>query len=332
MAAQVNVIGTIHTLEAAKKHSASRYIFASSVYVYSNKGSFYRATKLSAEHFIETYNAKLREYRRLKKISSKANPLPELMEKGYVVEMPFWIWRESEPRKSLYASVTNDSRISILCENRIVEHFDFDEKDRSTNNLERLKALISKGIKIRPKAIVNTLYSRMFFSDLFIHGIGGAKYDLITDEIIRAFFGVEPPEYATISATLHLPYKPFDTSKEDVMELKHVIKDMSYNPDRYASDEIMEDIEMRSTVNEKRALIARESHDSKEKHLIFNRLKKLNAMMKQKIIPLIKEKEKELTDLEKRLQYNSIVTNREYPFCIYPEEMLKELFGSEIYY
>ena len=60
------------------------------------------------------------------------------------------------------------------------------------------------------------MYSRMFFSDLFIHGIGGAKYDLITDEIIREFFGVEPPGYATISATLHLPYKPFDVSQEDV--------------------------------------------------------------------------------------------------------------------
>ncbi|MCP4272694.1 MAG: hypothetical protein GY781_12130, partial [Gammaproteobacteria bacterium] len=151
----------------------------------------------------------------MKKISSKANPLPDLMEKGFVVEMPFWMWEKGEQRRSLFASVANDSRISIICENRIVEHFDFGERNISINNLERLKTLISNGIKIRPKAIANTMYSRLFFSDLFIHGIGGAKYDLITDEIIREFFGVEPPEYATISATLHLPYKPFDVSNED---------------------------------------------------------------------------------------------------------------------
>jgi hypothetical protein len=50
--------------------------------------------------------------------------------------------------------------------------------------------------------------------------------------------------------------------------------------------------------------------------------------MKEKISPLIKEKEKEMGDLEKKLRYNTIVTNREYPFCIYPETLLRELFKS----
>ena len=281
--------------------------------------------------FVDIYNAKLREYRKLKKISSKANPLPDLMEKGFVVEMPFWMWERDEPRKNLFASIADDSRISIICENKIVEHFDFGEMGRSKEdqeNLERLKTLISNGIKIRPKAIANTMYTRLFFSDLFVHGIGGAKYDLITDEIIREFFGVEPPGYATISATLHLPYKPFDVSNEDMNKLKHVIKDMGYNPDRYASGEIMEDAGMISLINEKNDLIAKTSHDSKEKHLTFDRIKQINGLMKEKISPLIKEKKKEMNDLEKRIKYNSIATNRDYPFCIYPEEMLRKLFES----
>ena len=281
--------------------------------------------------FVDVYNAKLREYRKLKKISSKANPLPDLMEKGFVVEMPFWMWKRDEPRKNLFASVANESRVSIICENKVVEHFDFGGRNGSTKNLERLKTLISNGIKIRPKAIANTMYSRLFFSDLFVHGIGGAKYDLITDEIIREFFGVEPPEYATISATLHLPYKPFDVSGEDITKLKHVIKDMGYNPDRYASGEIMEDAGMISLINEKNDLIAKTSYDTKEKHLAFGRIKQLNGLMKEKITPLIKEKEKEMDDLEKKIKYNSIVTNRNYPFCLYPEAMLRKLFKlSEI--
>ncbi len=288
--------------------------------------NFFLHITANLKRFVGIYNAKLREYRKLKKISSKANPLPDLMEKGFVVEMPFWMWEKGEQRRSLFASVANDSRISIICENKIVEHFDFGERIISINNLERLKTLISNGIKIRPKAIANTMYSRLFFSDLFVHGIGGAKYDLITDEIIREFFGVEPPEYATISATLHLPYKPLDASKEDVLALKHIIKDMGYNPERYASDEMMEDTKMRSMVSEKKELIAKASHNSKEKHLIFDRIKQLNSLMKDKIRPLIKEKEMKLKDLENRLKYNSIVTNRGYPFCIYPELMLGELF------
>ena len=288
--------------------------------------NFFLHITANARSFVDIYNAKLREYRRLKKISSKANPLPDLMEKGYVVELPFWIWREGKSRKNLFASVANNRRISIICENKIVTHFDFGENCNSSGNLERLKDLINTGIKFRPKAIVNTMYSRMFFSDLFIHGIGGAKYDLVTDEIIREFFGVEPPAYATVSATLHLPYKPFNVSNDDVIALKHVIKDMDYNPDRYASGEIMEDAGMESMVSEKKELIAREAHNSEERHRSFDRLRELNALMKEKIRPLIKEKEKEQEDLEKRLRYNSIVTNREYPFCIYPELMLRELF------
>ncbi|MCP4267701.1 MAG: hypothetical protein GY777_19400 [Candidatus Brocadiaceae bacterium] len=286
---------------------------------------FFLHITANAKSFVNTYNEKLREYRKLKKISSKANPLPDLMEQGNAVEIPFWIWEGGGKRKNLYASVANDSRISIICENKIVEHFEFDENS-NLKNLKRLRGLISKGIKIRPKAIVNTMYSRLFFSDLFIHGIGGAKYDMITDEIIREFFGVEPPSYATISATLHLPYKPFDTSKEDIRTLKHVIKDMGYNPDRFASDEIMEDAGMRSMVSKKEELIAREINDRKERHLAFDRIKQLNSLMKEKISSLIKEKEQELEDLEKKLRYNSIVKNREYPFCLYPETKLGELF------
>jgi hypothetical protein len=293
--------------------------------------NFFLHITANAKSFVDIYNAKLREYRRLKKISSRANPLPDLMEEGYVVELPFWIWGEGESRKSLYASVANDRRISIICEKKIVEHFDFGEddnlSDNSSENLRRLKNLISKGIKIRPKAIVNTMYSRMFFSDLFIHGIGGAKYDLITNEIIRDFFGVEPPAYAAVSATLHLPYKPFNVSNDDVIALKHVIKDMGYNPDKYASGEVMEGADMKSMVSEKKEIIAGETHDSEKKHRAFERLKELNALMKEKISPLISEKEKELEDLEKSLRYNTIVTHREYAFCIYPEAMLGELIA-----
>ncbi|KHE93771.1 MAG: hypothetical protein K8F52_00045 [Candidatus Scalindua rubra] len=295
--------------------------------------NFFLHITANLKRFVDIYNTKLREYRRLKRISSKANPLPDLMEKGFVVEMPFWMWREGEQRKSLFASVANDSRISIICENKIVEYFYFGGRAGSAENLknlERLKSLISKGTKIRPKAIANTMYSRMFFSDLFVHGIGGAKYDLITDEIIRGFFGVEPPSYATISATLHLPYKPLDVSDKDINSIRHVIKDMGYNPDRYASEKIVEDVEMRSMINEKKELIAKASNDSKEKRLAFDRIKELNNLMKEKISPLIKEKEKKMEDLEKKLRHNSIVTNRDYPFCVYPEKMLGELFELKV--
>ncbi len=53
---KINVLGTVNTLEASRIVGASRYLFASTIYVYSNRGSFYRASKQSAERFIETYH------------------------------------------------------------------------------------------------------------------------------------------------------------------------------------------------------------------------------------------------------------------------------------
>ncbi len=58
--------------------------------------NFFLHITANARSFVDIYNAKLGEYRRLKKISSRANPLPDLMEKGYVVELPFWIWGEGK--------------------------------------------------------------------------------------------------------------------------------------------------------------------------------------------------------------------------------------------
>lgn len=53
--ATLNVLGNVHALEAARLAGAERFIFASTVYVYSESGSFYRASKQAAERFVETY-------------------------------------------------------------------------------------------------------------------------------------------------------------------------------------------------------------------------------------------------------------------------------------
>ncbi len=52
---QNNIIGNTNALEAARLNKVKRFIFASSVYVYSNYASFYRSSKQSCELIIEDY-------------------------------------------------------------------------------------------------------------------------------------------------------------------------------------------------------------------------------------------------------------------------------------
>lgn len=54
--ANINVLGNMHALEASRLAGVRRFIFASSIYVYSESGSFYRASKQAAERFTETYH------------------------------------------------------------------------------------------------------------------------------------------------------------------------------------------------------------------------------------------------------------------------------------
>ena len=51
-----NIIGNTNILEACRKHKIKRFVFASTVYVYSNAGSFYRSSKQACELIIENYH------------------------------------------------------------------------------------------------------------------------------------------------------------------------------------------------------------------------------------------------------------------------------------
>lgn len=51
----VNVMGTVNVLEAAREHAIKRFVFSSSIYVYSDQGSFYRTSKQACEHLLQDY-------------------------------------------------------------------------------------------------------------------------------------------------------------------------------------------------------------------------------------------------------------------------------------
>lgn len=55
---ELNVVSNIYIIEACLKHQVAKFVYASSAYAVSNKGSFYGISKLASEKIIEEYHNK----------------------------------------------------------------------------------------------------------------------------------------------------------------------------------------------------------------------------------------------------------------------------------
>jgi UDP-glucose 4-epimerase len=53
--ANINIIGNLNVMEACHAHGVKRFIYASTVYVHSREGGFYRCSKQASEAYVEEY-------------------------------------------------------------------------------------------------------------------------------------------------------------------------------------------------------------------------------------------------------------------------------------
>lgn len=74
--------------------------------------------------------------------------------------------------------------------------------------------------ELAPRALLMTALLRMAGCELFIHGTGGAEYDLVTEAWIRAWLGVELAPAALATATLLMP---FDDAAPTPGEVDHAV-------------------------------------------------------------------------------------------------------------
>ena len=51
----INILGNLNVMESCRAHGIKRFIYASTVYVYSRDGGFYRCSKQAAEYYVEEY-------------------------------------------------------------------------------------------------------------------------------------------------------------------------------------------------------------------------------------------------------------------------------------
>src|SRR5262249_8334231 len=135
------------------------------------------------------------------------------------------------------------------------------------------------GYKIRSRALTNTLFARLLLCDLFVHGIGGGKYDELTDVLLRRFYGLGPPGYLVLSATqlLPLPAPPAPGRPAAPRRAARALRDVHYNPQRHPDNGTPPDPVLQDLVQRKQHWIARQPQDAVGRRERFRQLRALTA-------------------------------------------------------
>jgi hypothetical protein len=270
--------------------------------------------------FIDVYNQSLYEYRRVHRIRSRTHPVPPLERDGEWLEAPCWIWTRDDPRRRRLF-LRRQSGVLELTDRASLRHGiaapDGGELASTADNLARLSA---EGVRVRPRALMTTMYARLLVSDLFLHGIGGGKYDQLTDAIIERFFGITPPSFLVLSATLELPIPRPDARDEERLRIDRTLRDLEFNPDRYVA--VTQETE--SWIASKRRWLAisvpRGSRAARHAGI-----RQANEALRPAIAELRQHLIAQRDALRTQQLHARLLGSREFAFCLFPAATLQAL-------
>ncbi len=286
-----------------------------------------------AERFRAVHNEVLGDYRRRHRIRSRSHPVPELRAEGEWTEVPLWVWRQGETQRAPLLVRPEGRRLLLAREAGPVGVLRLHREGEACCAVEDLAALSTQGWRIRTRALTTTLFARLCLADLFVHGIGGAVYDELTDRIVRQFWGMEPPAFLTLTATWHLPLSPFPVTSDDLDRLRRRLRELLFNADRVLTGE-----EAAVLAQEKHRLIAEANEARARRHAAgprwsegaadrrrHQRLREIGHRLASLAAPQIEQTRAALEQVQRQLDANRILRSREFAWCLFPESALEAL-------
>lgn len=268
-----------------------------------------------AAAFTNQYNQTLAAYRLAHGYRYKVNPFPDLQREETTgeYELPFWV-KGTAGRFPVFVRLGAQRRSLCTEEQTLL----------SWEGALTPEQLVE--VPLRPRGMVLTLFMRLFGCDLFLHGIGGAKYDGATSQFIRDYYGQEPPEYAGATLTLQPALELVDLSVDEVRRLEELLRDVEHNPDRYllwAGLSQSEQERLSDLARQKEDLIARIKTAGADRKALGLQIKELN----QQIGVALQGYREELTERlhEKKRQLAAIqeAKRRDYAYFLFDPDELK---------
>jgi hypothetical protein len=280
-------------------------------------------TELQAFHSI--YNDCVHDYRRQYGIRSRNHPVPDLAVDGDWLEAPLWAWRAGNKQRNRLFSRKRQDAIELRAGGETWPSLPAASGERM---IREWLDLAESGYKIRSRALTNTLFARLFVGDLFIHGIGGGKYDELTDAIIRRFYRIEPPEYVVLSGTLQLPFTARKTTPKEVREQARQLRDLHWNPQRHLAYDGDGNSRLAELAGSKQTLIEFTPRTASERRQRFSELRRLTEALWPAVQDQIRDQADAVRESEQILATRTTLQRRDYAFCVYPESRLREFLAQ----
>ncbi len=276
--------------------------------------------------FRQVHNEALDDYRRLYGIRSKNHPVPGLDRQDDWLEAPFWAWRRENPRRRPLMARQNgrELELRIAGENDRLASLPLAPDREACCAVESLADLAARGIRIRTRALTTTMFARLLLGDLFVHGIGGAKYDELGDEVVRRFFGIEPPEYLTLSMTLWLGLPSESADPEDLHFVDHEIRDLTFNPDRHLEEP--PNASTQALVAAKKKAIAAPQETRKQRVARYFEIRRINEALSQAVQAQQAPLKQRRSHLAHALQQQQLARGREFAFVLHGRDRLQNAF------
>jgi hypothetical protein len=233
----------------------------------------------SAERFAACYNDAIAEYRATYGVRSPNRPVPDLVCDDGRIELPLWLHKPGQPRRRMFVEPGSD-RVTVYADAERIGQVSSGELGRWDLASQALQNM--SGYAYRPRALSLTLWARVFVGDLFIHGIGGAKYDRITDGIIRRYYNVDPPAMGCVSATMWIDPQGGGSSPDSDADARNRYRDVLFNPQRHVERkaDTAELIAAReNAAAESIELRANRPKDKSRRRQVFQRIRSLNEQI-----------------------------------------------------
>ncbi|MBI1826712.1 MAG: hypothetical protein HY287_01420 [Planctomycetes bacterium] len=285
---------------------------------------------INADRFAAAYNEALRWYRREFRVRGEQRPIADLAVTGDAVEVAAWAYRNADQRHRVYIKSDSDS-ITILAGKNVIARVGRKELQSLSSVAETVSSWTPW--RIRPRALTLTIFARLFLADLFIHGIGGAKYDRITDRIIENYFELLPPEMACVSATLRLDLPESGSTQSDLAAARRKVRDARWNSGRslvrnHDPQVLRLDAQRSEALCDSVMLASMDRKNHMARREAFRRIREVV----ERLADLNKEQREaassEIQRIERGLACDQLARNREFFFALHDREKLQRLLDA----